>query len=120
MPRLCVRENDELVVERCIVAYGVVDLPLWFPARAGIGRAREPRRRRAALAAGETLPCRVDEVGIGRIGGDRLLVIERTAALANQRRRPAPDAAAIHRAAPQHRTQRARRKQAAAARHGTL
>ena len=91
-------QNDDLVIERLEIGAGVENRARRFPRCATIGRAGEVRR---AEIAGESVPHRIYKPRVGRVGGDRFLVIEGLGPVADQRDRVAPGDAAIRGAADQ-------------------
>ena len=102
-----VRENHDLIVDRLAVRARIIDRVRDFPGDAAIGSAAEISRA-AASAAYEPVPQRVYQTRVGRIGGDRLLVVEKNCTVANQRNRVAPCRAAVGRATDQNRARRPR------------
>src|SRR6266511_1267642 len=106
-----VGQDDDLIADRELVRPRHEDGASWFPAGATVRRPREPdvaaereavQRVEARLVAREAaaVPDGVDVVGIERVGGDRLLVVERKrVGFADQRRQRAPRVAAVGRLA---------------------
>ena len=115
-----IRQDGDLVPDRELVLVAGQDVARRLPGLAAVGRPREHDvaadrggmllRVDPGLVAREATPVpdRVDVVGVRRIGGDRLLVVEAWAFreqgdVAGDRRRLAPRVAAVGRLADEHR-----------------
>ena len=113
-----IRKNHDLIVERLAVRARIVDRARDFPADTAVGGAAEISR--AAAGVVEPVPQRVDQARVGRIGCNRLFVVEKTRAIADHRSRIAPCRAAVGRAADQDCARRSRREHATVERKRAL
>ena len=96
-----VAEHDDAVAERLARRRRRIDRARGLPARTAVGRARHHARPAARVR--EAVPHRVNVVAVGRVRGQRILVVEEVRAVADQRRRCAPCQATIGRADDEHR-----------------
>ncbi len=87
------RQHDDLVADGLALRTRIVDAAGELPGGAGAGR--HGKVARPGRLPGEPVPHRVHIIRIGRVGGDRALVIEELRAVLNERDRRTPAEAAV-------------------------